>query len=288
MASDGRMRILHDTSLIVRLGEGVDATGEIGPEGMRRALAALCALVQQARAMGAARTRLVATSAVRDARNRGSFISRVQADCGLTVETISGEEESRLSYSSVALDPALGLFEGEQVTVDVGGGSTEITAGAREQVRSAISVRIGAVRLHERYLRADPPSAASIDEAAGSAEEVLWAAAPKVGKVRVVGIGGSAVNLARILSRIPPERTAEVHGAALAGEDLSRMIDMLAILTVEKRRRLVGLDPERADTILAGAIILDRALAVFGSDEMTVSTRGLRHGLLYEMLERGA
>lgn len=276
----GSVRVLREAVLITRLGQNLGSTGRIGEGAARRTLEGLRSLVADARDLGAERIRAVATSAMRDAANREEFIDAVEAAAGVRIEVISGHEEARLTRSAVVLDPVLGRYDGRLATVDVGGGSTELTFGS-----AVASVDVGAVRLHERFVRHDPPSGDEMIAAAESAQAALREAMPGPIEGRVVGLGGSAVNLARMIQEVPCGDYQRVHAAAMTAGDIDRMVNRLAGMTVDQRRGIVGLDPERADVILAGAIILEAVLTVLGRDEIVVSVQGLRHGLLYEMLE---
>jgi exopolyphosphatase / guanosine-5'-triphosphate,3'-diphosphate pyrophosphatase len=281
---DGVPRVLREATTNPRLGEGVDETRQIDPEAQERAMNAIGRLVGIAKSMGANQTRIVATSAVRDAANREELIDRVRQRFSLGLEVLSEEEEARLSHLAVDEDPMLGKFDGNQATVDVGGGSTELTLAKANTILRSTSVKLGAVRLTERFLDADTPTTAMIAEAKDYAVDMLLGAVGRFEADRVVGVGGTAVNLARIWHEIPEDKTEEAHGSAITHSNIKALIDGMCALTLEKRRTLVGLEPERADIIVAGAVIFDAILDVLGREEMIVSTRGLRHGILYELL----
>lgn len=268
-----------------RLGEGVDKTHEINPQAMDRAIDAISQLLGVAREHGADSVRIAGTSAMRDARNRDQVIERVRRELGVELEVLPEEEECRYSYLAVALDPVLGGYSGGQVVADVGGGSSELTFGIGGERVSGRSVRIGAVRLTERYLSADPPSADDIARAAREAEKLLSDGAPVLDIGRAVGIGGSAVNLARVLKGIPVTTYEGIHGTTISRVQMAGLIDALASRTVAERKTMTGLEPERADILLGGAIVLNATLTVTGAGELVISTRGLRFGILYEMLE---
>lgn len=278
------LALLANRSAYARLGEAVDKTAMLSNAAQDRAMKALAEHVSAARELGVDRVRAVATSAVRDAVNRADFVDRVRRELGLEVEVLTGEQEARLSYMAVALDPMLGRNNDERITVDTGGGSTDVTFGSGMHMYREVTVNIGAVRLTERCIAGDPPSFEEIDSALREAEVAMRAVGLSESAGRVVGIGGGAVNLARIHLGLQPDRTQEVHGTVLTDASLRKLVGHLAAVGLAERKRIVGLDPERADVIVAGAIILERALAVLGSGELAVSIRGLRHGVLYEML----
>lgn len=280
----GGIRVLADSSEIARLGEGVDKTGSLNPEAQDRALAAIARLLHTTEELGAEHCRIVATSAVRDAENRAEFAGRVKVSLGIDLEVLGEEEEGRLSYSAVALDPVLRSNSSELAVVDIGGGSTEVTFGTGSRVTFSRSARIGAVRLTERVIESDPPNAAEIADAALMAAEEIRCIVGERRSKRVAGVGGTAVNLARILKGVGRERTSEVHGVSISPSEFHDLLDLLSRMTCESRKGLIGLDPARADIIVAGAIILDRVMAHLEAEELTVSTRGLRYGVLYEIL----
>lgn len=280
--ADG-IEILLDATVNARLGEGVDAAKRLNPTAMERAVDAIRNHVGKARELGAEQIRLFGTSAVREAENRDELISRVRDETDVTIEPLGVLDECRYSYFSVALDDLLKTSEDQQVVVDVGGGSTEIVYGVGASMGPAMSARIGAVRLTERFLK-DPSSVCRLVDAAALTEKLIRTTATQLEVDRLVAIGGSAVNLARIWREVPVEETDLVHGLTMSYRDLRKVIDELYTLSSEERKKLVGLEPERADFILAGALIIDRVMACFDMQEFVVSARGLRHGALYEML----
>jgi exopolyphosphatase/guanosine-5'-triphosphate,3'-diphosphate pyrophosphatase len=281
------VEILFDSTINARLGEGFAAKHELQPAAIDRAVAALGRLLDAARQLNVDAIRVVGTSAVRDAVNRDILIDRAHSELQADLEVLEGRDEGRLSYTAIALDSVLGEYGGRQAIVDVGGGSTEFIYGNGAQVDSITSVRAGATRLTDRYLQADRPTICEIVDAAVMADHLLQPAVADLNGGRLVGVGGSAVNLCRVHCRVPVDRTDQIHAAKMTYSDIRKVIDLLLARTPDERKELVGLEPERTKTILAGAVILDRILAACGTEEMVVSTRGLRHGLLYEMLANG-
>ncbi|HEY3298337.1 MAG TPA: hypothetical protein VGK34_06740 [Armatimonadota bacterium] len=280
----GSIRVLKEMSAIARLGEGFDAAHKLQTAAIDRAVKAIGKQVQVARDLGADRIRLVGTSAVRDATNRDVLIDQVEREFGVKLETASEYDEARLSYSAVALDPVLGGYSGHQLVVDIGGGSTEFIYGEDSHMGFTMSVRAGAVRLTEKFLNGEKQTADQIVDAGIGAENLIRDVARKAKVDRLVGVGGSIINMARIQQGVTPEKTDRVHGLRMSHRDIGNVMNLLVLHTVEERRRIVGLEPERADTILGGAVILDRILALCEIEEIIVSIRGLRHGLLNEML----
>jgi len=285
MGKDGDLRILVDSMRFARLGEGLGATGQLGQEAQGRTLAAMEEFLEVAKQHQVEKIRLVGTSALREAQNRGEFLLRVRRELGVDPEVLSEEDEARLSYAAVALDPALRTHRDPLCVVDIGGGSTELIFGEGAQVSISMSLRLGAVRLTEQVLRSNPPGRAELEEVGRKAEEKLHQAIAGRRARRVAGVGGTVVSLARMWKGVPSEMTEKVHGITMTPFDCRQMLDRLSGLSIAQRKTLVGLDPDRADIILTGAIILDRILSMLGAEHLLVSTHGLRHGVLHELLK---
>jgi exopolyphosphatase/guanosine-5'-triphosphate,3'-diphosphate pyrophosphatase len=292
----GEARRLYETAAITRLGEGMQAQSmRLREAAMRRTLDALAVMVTDARAYGAQQIVAVGTAALRDAENRDELLRRAHERCNLNIEVLAGEEEARLSFLAVRLDPhwrdSTGL-----VVIDIGGGSTEVIYGQRhgDGVQSRVSVNLGAVRITERYLKSDPPTISQLAEANQAIVTALMQVEVSLldGPYTVVCVGGTAANLAGMDLGLEQSREdrgrEEAHGHRLTADRLEQMIQRLSVSTIQQRRELPGLDPNRADIILGGALLLSQALARIGSAEVAVSLRGLRWGLLYDrFLPRG-
>lgn len=283
-SGDGRMEIVYDASEVVKLGQGIGASGTLNSEAVERALAAISREVEAARSLDVDAIRAVGTSAVRESDNGSQFIDLVREKTGVEIEIISGHDEAELSYQAIVLDNKLGSFSGSQVVVDIGGGSTELIFGDRGGLSNSGSVRIGALKLTEKFLRSDDGRMFELEAASEFAENMLRSSCENVKVDRAVGIGGTVVNLARVWKELPAERTPEVHGAVIGYQDIRGMTSEMCALSSEERKKLPGLEPERADTIIGGAVILERVLAIAEAREMVVSIRGLRHALVYELL----
>ncbi|MFJ4285854.1 exopolyphosphatase [Paenarthrobacter nicotinovorans] len=248
---------------VVRLGQGVDATGELAPEALERTFAAARDYAELINEHGAERVRFAATSATRDARNRDVFVDSIRDLLGVEPEVISGDEEAALSFAgaSSAL-PAMG--EKTVLVVDLGGGSTEFVLGDSAGVIAARSVDIGCVRLTERHLRNDPPTAAQIAAAEADVDAALDLAAETVPLDRataVVGVAGSITTItahALGLSEYQPER---IHGASLDLATISDACTSLLEMTRAERAALPYMHPGRVDVIGAGALVWRRILA---------------------------
>ncbi|MDZ7306496.1 MAG: Ppx/GppA family phosphatase [candidate division KSB1 bacterium] len=278
---DGRLMPVCERETIVRLGKEVDAAGNLQAGAIQRGLACLQEYLRLARAHGATRIIAVGTSALRDAGNRAEFLQRVQAETGLQVHIISGETEARLTYLG-ALSNQRGLAEPIAV-MDIGGGSTEIVTGTHEVIHSARSADIGSVRLTERFLHSDPVTAAEVAAVRQQARQAMRAVWPRneFDKIRsLVGTAGTLTTLAAMAQQLAEYDPARIAGFVLSKKTLHSMVAQLSGLTITQRKKLPGLAPARADVILAGALILETFMEVYDFDEILVSDRGLRYGVL--------
>lgn len=281
-------QILLDTVITTRLGKGVDASGQLAPDAMARTLDALAQFATQARALGAQRIAAVGTSALRDASNGPTFVREAPHALGGPVEVISGEREAHLTYLAARHDPDLALPSDALIaTTDVGGGSSEVVVGHGNQLLFFTSLQLGAVRLTERTQPADPWTAADLTRARELLAPFLQLDLPKTKTVLpVVSSGGTAAYLGAMEQAEAglPTTPDTFHGMQLSRERLARRIALLAALPLTERHKVPGLDPARADVIVAGALIQEGLLSALGSEHLTISARGLRYGLLYDLL----
>jgi exopolyphosphatase/guanosine-5'-triphosphate,3'-diphosphate pyrophosphatase len=269
-----------ERSAITRLGKGVDATRRLASEAMERTLEAVGRFAGEARALGAQGLVVSATSAARDAVNGAEFLAAAKDRAGVEVEILTGEEEARLSYLAVATDFAREAGERELVAIDIGGGSTEFIFGTGPTVRFRTSINIGSVRLTERCIQADPPSAEDLARLDAELCSALAVVPKPGGQALVVGVAGTVTTLYAIANTIAPYDAARVHGGWLSRDELGRTRSRLAAVPLATRRNTPGLEPERADVIIAGAVLLERALDHVGAAGLRVSDHGLRWGLL--------
>ncbi|MDN5857766.1 MAG: Ppx/GppA family phosphatase [Pseudonocardia sp.] len=263
-AFDGRpeLRDLYREQRVVRLGQGVDATGEFAPEAIERTRVALADYTAMLLRKGTERVRMVATSAARDVANREAFFGMVRDTLGADAEVISGAEEAQLSFVGAVgdLDPDDGPF----VVVDTGGGSTELVVGTladgRATVTAARSVDIGSVRLTERCLHGDPPTADEVGRArdvAGGILDEAFAAVPVQGVRTWVGVAGTITTLSAVAQRLERYDPSAVHLSRLSLEQLHEVSADLLGRTREQRREHTAIDPGRIDVIGGGALIVD-------------------------------
>ena len=275
---------LFEEAHACRLGQGISKK-RLADESIERALNSLKYFLLQCRRFDTESIAAVGTAALREAANTDEFIQAAAA-IGISVEVISGDEEARLSYIAVRNDPLWRDAE-SLLTVDIGGGSTElawnIEGAAAPQV---MSLQMGAVRLTERAITGDPPDESEVNSARDIASETLRQAQISAAPGALVGVGGTCSNIGSVAAHSAgtPER---IHGRKLSVDEIESQMDLYASLPLEQRKRIQGLDPTRADVILAGAVILRETARAAGSEVVEISTRGLRWGLLYDRFDSG-
>jgi exopolyphosphatase/guanosine-5'-triphosphate,3'-diphosphate pyrophosphatase len=280
---DGRLRDVHREMRIVRLGQGVDATGRFAPEALDRTRAALADYAARCSAQGVEQIRMVATSAARDAANRDDFFAMTADVLGVRAEVVTGAQEAELSFRGAVgeLDQAGAPF----VVVDLGGGSTEIVLGESEVI-AAFSVDIGCVRVTERCLHSDPPTSAEVAAGRKLVRERLGEAlrAVPVERARTwVGVAGTMTTLAALAQDMKTYDSAAVHLSRVDTEKLLKVCNGLIGMTRAQRAALGPMHPGRADVIGGGAIVVEElALALrerAGINELTVSEHDILDGI---------
>ncbi|MEK6562812.1 MAG: Ppx/GppA phosphatase family protein [Candidatus Binatota bacterium] len=286
LETDGSFQVLDDRAEITRLGAGVDRARQIGPEGERRSLEVLKSYLETCRSLGVDEIAAVGTSALRDARNRGDFNTRLKRELDLDLRVLSGEEEAAYSYQAVQKGLALG--EKEVLVVDVGGGSTELIWGKGGALHRSISLDLGSVRLTERFLLSDPVREEECARLTTAIDRELqpllvdWGVGG--GFHAIVGIAGTFTTLAAIAKGLRRYSHSEVHGSCLSRAEVARQVRLFKGKTIAERKEIPGLEAKRADVILAGALLIERVMALFRVDQVTVSDQGIRYGLLHERL----
>lgn len=278
------LREIDRRTTVTRLGQGVDATGELAPEAMDRVFTTLVgyrAAIDQHRCDA---TTAVLTSAVRDARNGADFTAAVRDRYGLEARTISGLEEARLTFAGATA--GRGDDDGPLVVIDIGGGSTELVTGENGEVGFHTSVQAGVVRQTERHLAGDPPTRDELDALREEAEERIEAAVPPDTREQVqsaVAVAGTATSCAAIDQALEPYDPERVHGHVIERGRLEDILRALASLPLAERRSIAGLHPDRAPTIVAGVVILVVALEAFGLDQVEVSEHDILHGTALDL-----
>jgi len=277
---DGAFRAVDERMELTRLGRGVDRTRQLSPEAMDDTERAIGAFAAAARDAGASRLVITATSAARDAQNGAAFFERASRAAGAPVEVISGDDEARAAYDSADRD--FGGAGKPLVVVDIGGGSTELIYGQGGAVSFQRSFDVGAVRLTERWLHSDPPSRSELESLRRDLADTLQAAPRPPDHARLVGIAGTVTTLCALSLGLSAYDGSLVHGSRLAAAEVGALAARLAAMPLEERRELPGLPPKRADVIVAGAEILHAVMVTLGFDDLTVSDRGVRWGILYQ------
>jgi len=286
--SDGRVtRELERRSSVTRLGKGVDASGSLNEEAMQRVYATLDeyrALIHKHRAE---RAIAVLTSAVRDAANGAEFAETVKSRYRLEPHILSGDDEARLTFLGATSerdpdDPTPTLV------VDIGGGSTEFVIGTGHEMSFHVSNQAGVVRQTERHINQDPPAPEEIDALAQDARRIFADGVPEEQRRAVghaIAVAGTATSLAAIAQALEPYDPEKVHGYVLSEPDCRRLLGELAALPLAERREVPGLHPDRAPTIVAGAVILLETLHLFGLEQVEVSEHDILRGAALDLAQ---
>jgi exopolyphosphatase/guanosine-5'-triphosphate,3'-diphosphate pyrophosphatase len=270
---------------IVRLGQGVDATGRLADEALERTFAALDEYADLIQAHQVERIRFCATSASRDAANADVFVAGVRARLGVEPEVVSGDEEAALAFDGAVRNLRAAPAE-PVLVVDIGGGSTELVLGTTSGgPDAAVSLDIGSVRLHERHLHSDPPTADEVEACVADVDGHLdRSPAPLVGAATVVGVGGTVTTVgAGVLDLAAYERDL-VDQAVLPVEDVHALAGRLLAMPYAERLDLPWLHPGRADVIGAGVLILDRVLRRTGVTTLVVSEADILDGIAWSLV----
>ncbi|MFE0643677.1 exopolyphosphatase [Streptomyces sp. NPDC058877] len=263
---------------IVRLGQGVDKTGRLAPEALDRTFAACRAYAAVIKELGAERIRFVATSASRDAENREDFVNGVVEILGVEPEVITGDQEAAFSFTG-----ATGELHGDdrRLVVDIGGGSTEFVVG-NAHVEAARSVDIGCVRLTERHVRHDPPTAEEVAAIRADVRAALDLAAETVpiDTARIlVGLAGSVTTVAAIALGLQEYDSEKIHHARISAAQVAEVTERLLASTHEERAAIPVIHPGRVDVIIAGALVLREVVERVGAAEVVVSEHDILDGI---------
>jgi exopolyphosphatase/guanosine-5'-triphosphate,3'-diphosphate pyrophosphatase len=291
VGDDGSVVPIVDRAEITRLGQGVDRSRELAPEAIERTLACLSEYAAEIAKCRVDRVGVVGTSAMRDAGaanandRKGEFIERAASILGVEPRVVSGDQEASLAFAGGLF--GLGL-KGELTAFDVGGGSTEIirgeVEGARVEVHERTSLDVGSVRLYERHVRTDPPSASEMGAVRAAVFDQLRGLAPPTsGDRSLVGMAGTVTTLAAVARGIDPYDPKRVHGMRLGADEIAATSRMLTALPVADRKKVRGLDPKRADVIPVGAAIVEAVIGWAKAGNVIVSDRGVRWGVALEL-----
>jgi exopolyphosphatase/guanosine-5'-triphosphate,3'-diphosphate pyrophosphatase len=269
-----------DRAEITRLGTGLYECGEIGAEAIDRTATAIAGMVDEAKRNGVLAIAAVGTAGLRTARNSASVLDAIRARTGVAIDVISGDEEGRLAY--LAVKEGLGLPAGSMVVFDTGGGSTQFTFGSGWRVAERFSIDVGAVRYTERFGLASAVSLEVLREALAAIAEDMSRIAGRPAPDALVALGGATTNIAAVKHGLKEYDPDIVQGTVLEFAEIDRQIELYRTRDAAERRAIVGLQPKRADVILAGACIIRTVMDKLSKASLTVSDRGLRHGLLVE------
>jgi len=302
----GRLTDVDRRMEIVRLGQGVDATGRLAPEALDRTLHALAGYAKIIKTTSADAVRMVATSATRDAANAADFVRGVEGVLGVPPEVLSGQDEAYLSFTGATAELAApggqatapggqaAVTGGPYLVVDIGGGSTEFVLGdgqpagqpAARTGLSALSVDIGCVRLTERHLHGDPPSRAEIAAAAadiGTALDAVAAAMPAATAQTLVGLAGSVTTVAGLALGLTEYDPSRIHHARIPAAQVAEQTRRLLGQTRAERAALGVMHPGRVDVIGGGALVLDHVMHRFGLAEVLVSEHDILDGIAWSL-----
>ena len=274
--------LLHDEARVVGLGRGVGDGGYIQPDRIEAAISALVDYAQTAAEFGIKSSSVMAfaTSASRRARNSDEFYKRVESEVGLRFKIISGKEEARLTY----IGAIGGLVDTRQsvAVIDLGGGSTEVVQGVGPLLLSGVSLELGSTRLTEDFLGDDAVEPINYKAMAARVSELAGSLSVGSTPDKAICVAGTATTLAAISLGLSKWDSAKVHGSVLTRASLQTLIGRLIGASREERRAIAAVAPERADSLLAGATVIDLLLGELGLDSTIISVRGLRFGVLSE------
>jgi exopolyphosphatase/guanosine-5'-triphosphate,3'-diphosphate pyrophosphatase len=304
LEADGAWTAVADRADVSRLGEGIQETGAIAPAAMERTAQAIAGMTAEAARLGVEGVTAVGTMGLRTATNSQAFLDLVKERCGVAIEVITSGEECRLAY--LAARSALGLADGALVVFDTGGGSSQFTFGHGTRVDRQFSVNVGAVRYTERFhldqavtldvleqarqaiawdLLALDDSVAFAD-AANRAVDIMALHLSMPDRVAppeaLVGMGGAVTNITAVMLGLSEYDPDKVQGSVIDRAEIVRQIELYRTLPAEARRQIAGLQPKRAEVILAGALIVATIMEKLAKSSLSVSDRGLRHGLLID------
>ena len=276
---------------ITRLGEGVDERKRLLPAPIARVRNVLTDFRREAESLGAERTLAIATSAFRDAENGEAFLGEVEWSYGFQTRLLSGHDEAQLTFRGASLGRELAE---DTLVLDIGGGSTELVVGGRDDLRFHDSLDLGGIRLTERFLHSDPPGAEELAACASAVRALLAERVPDEIQPRTaIGVAGTITSIAALDLGLEEYDPDKVHGHRLSREGVAAQLERLASVPLAERREIPALDPDRAPVIVAGTVILSEALDHFGLEGLEASERDILDGAALEAaglpeLEEGA
>jgi exopolyphosphatase/guanosine-5'-triphosphate,3'-diphosphate pyrophosphatase len=289
VADDGTLTELERRTRVTRLGDRLGETGVLDDAAVERVLTTLAEYGEAMDGHGAQRSVAVLTSAVRDAANGDEFLARVRArHHGLDARVIAGDEEARLTFRGATSERPRGDAT-PTVVIDIGGGSTELVIGSGGEVSFHVSTQAGVVRHTERHLASDPPIERELEALAADVRAIYEKAVPAVERETpraAVAVAGTATSLGAIDLDLECLSPNKVHGHVVPLDACRRILERLAALPEAQRRRVRGLHPDRAPTIVAGVVMVIEALELFGLDAIEVSDHDILRGAALEVVHR--
>jgi len=283
------LRTLASDREVTRLGQSVFRTGRVSQEATDLVCTVLARMAQTYQKLNVLGVRAVATAAIRDASNQQEFLKRASEAIGSPVETISGQEEARLIHLGVQ---TLWPHPGKRVLmIDIGGGSAEIILSQDRHIEFAVSKQLGALRLHEIFLRADPPRASDLRRLESYIEERIAPAIRKIGSRaidRVIATSASASAAVSAINQVPRVRRDEADRKRASAAQLRRLYKDLSARSLEERRKIVGIGPRRAEIIVPGIAVLLRILEDLQLPALYHSAAGVKDGIIADLAARGA
>lgn len=283
-AADGAVTTVLDQNNIARLGEGLRETGALSSEAMARNAQAIADFTALAHGHGTDEIIAVGTMALRTATNSQDFLNLVRRETGIDIRIIPGDEEARLSYLAVV--SSLPLACRDVAIVDTGGGSTELVFGHGNEISRKFSINLGAVAITEQFFRMDPVPGAQVEAAMVEIQRILDANGVTEPVEQLVGMGGAITSMGSVKHQMAVYDPDTIQGSKLESFEIDRQISLYSSLALDARKQIIGLQPKRADVILAGACIVKAMITRLGVNYLTISDRGLRHGIMHEAFTR--
>jgi exopolyphosphatase/guanosine-5'-triphosphate,3'-diphosphate pyrophosphatase len=276
--SDGKFKSVINLSEITRLGNNLHNTGVLNNNAMKKSLEVIKNYKKICDENNVSAIAAVGTMALRTALNSNEFTGQAEKETGIKIEIISGEEEARLSY--IALKEGIGIAR-ESLAFDIGGGSTEFIYADSFAIKKRFSVNIGVIKFTESYLKSNPPTNDEILDAETSINKEISSLNLNKNIQILAGMGGTVTNLAAVKHKMLSYNPDIIQGSIITMDELQYQINDFSTKTIEERKNIPGLEPKRADVILAGALIIKSILINSGQNSFTVSDFGIRHGLMF-------
>jgi exopolyphosphatase/guanosine-5'-triphosphate,3'-diphosphate pyrophosphatase len=288
-SADGTVRSVIERAQITRLGQGVDRTRRLAPDAVARTAACLDEYAQLVTTLGVERVAVVGTSAMRDAAGGDEIAAHVRARFGVETRVVSGDEEARLAFLGAL--SGLSVAEGETTAVfDLGGGSTEVVMGHMDGGRACISFAasydVGSVRLTERCIAHDPPTEDERRALVLAAERAFAAVPGLPARTLPLGVAGTMTTLAAVSLQLATYEETRLHGLTMTRAELRRVVEELAGMDVQSRKHVAGMEPNRADVIVAGGYVALALLDHWRAAGVRISSRGVRWGMAEELLPK--